>query len=174
MCGASEGGVRRLLCARCRQLSGWSLTSLMGLRRRNVGHTRRCPSIPGCQAQVMEQLSQLVLSTSFRSGGSQVGWKLALESRSLLTLWPGLDLTGSAPLSLTPAGTRASPEHRCTHHLLPCAHTGVSVGAPLHSYCLGVQGPTPASILCMGAPPPLHPRVRHMEQSLLSSPVALC
>lgn len=130
----------------------WMVTSLKGLRRRNVGNTQSCPSIPRCRAQVMayrlrvlEQLSQLVLSTSFCGGGSQAGWDLALESRSPLALWPGLDLTGSAPLSLTPAGTRASPEHRCAYHLLPRTHTGVSVGVPLHFYCLGVQAPTPAT-----------------------------
>lgn len=33
----------------------------------------------------------------------------------------------------------------------------VSVGGPLHSHCLGVQGPTPASIPCMGAPHPYTP-----------------
>lgn len=100
-----------------------------------------------------------------------MGRELALESRSPRALRPGLDLTGAAPLSFAPAGTRVPPEHRCARHRLPRTRVcGSATPFPLP----GCAGPDPRLHSVHGRTPPLHPRVWHMEQSLCGSPVAPC
>lgn len=146
--------------------AGWMVTSLMGPRRRNCGNAQSCLSVPGCQAQItgyqlslLEQVFELVLCALFCSGGSQAGWKLP---RAV----PGPDPSGSGPLSLTPAATWAFPVHKCTCHLPPCTHREVPVGAPLYSYCLGVQRPNPASLLRGGTPTPTPQGAMHGTKPL--------
>lgn len=101
----------------------------------------------------------------------RMGRELALESRSPRALRPGLDLTGAAPLSFAPAGTRVPPEHKCARHRLPRTRVcGSATPFPLP----GCAGPDPRLHSVHGRTPPLHPRVWHMEQSLCGSPVAPC
>lgn len=109
-----------------------------------------------CQAQVtgysfplLQQVFEPVLCVLFCSGGSQAGWELTLEPRPLPSLWPsGPSLPLGLVLSL-PYPSWHLGLSRAQVYLPPAAlyTKGGAHGVPFYSCCLGVQGPTPASIL---------------------------